>query len=194
MNDYDLSILNEFMLPNPLVMFRTKISRHKLVATETISIWVRNSFQTFKYILHNISRISVFSSVPPNGMPIFYMLGVILKKLKVFESIICPIKIDMMHCFFGVKFSTKMLLHDMSMLKNTLTFDPYSIITIVSKLGLSLFKQSPFRRNIIVPMSMKSTPMLLTYTPCSRIKNSGTILDSAYITFSHNTIITCGVN
>jgi len=113
--------------------------------------------------------MNIFTLFPGIFMSIFLMIRMVGKEFKIFNSIISSISIYMMDSFRWFKFSSEMLFHYMSMLKNALSIYIDSYITKFSKAWLTFFKDRPIRRNIIISMTSKSistniTPSAIRFT------------------------------
>lgn len=88
-----------------------------------------------------------------------YMFGLAIHKFKILQTVIGSHMVFMVDFLTRQKLSTKMLFHNMSMLQDSLATDPNPVISIISKLWLTSFKQSPLGRNIVVSMSLHSASM-----------------------------------
>lgn len=149
----DLSVmLKKTMIVSPLVMFRTKISRHKFVPTKTILTWISWFIYTFNNIAYFFRRVwrKFFSIVPSIAVIFFHMFRIIFKEFKIFYFIIGFYFIYMMDTFIFFKFSSKILFHNISMLKNSFSIYIYTKITKFSERWLSFFEIKPIWRYIII--------------------------------------------
>lgn len=192
--EYDLSILNKFVLVGPLVMFGAQVASHKLAAAETNATWVRWFSQIKKYITKGFARIAVFSLMPPNRVSLFNMLRVILKKFKIFYSIVCSFAVNMMDSFFLFKFSTNMLLHNIYMFQHSFTVYVDTHVTQLGQCRFIVFITVRRFRNVITSISKPSATVHLTNLTRRFSQYVLTIFYPTGVTFSHTTIITQGIN
>jgi len=189
MSAKDLS--NKFMSISPEIVSFAKVFCHRFFAAETSSTtqsWFRNMQKNFSNVFSGIltSYISFFPTIrmiPP------YVFSVIFHQFKIFYSIISLDMIQVVHSFVLFKFSPKMLLYYKPMFQNSFFSSIYTDIAKWTDTGLSFFKVSPIRRNLIVPVSKKSASVHCTNTTIIPFKDVVAVFNFANFSSSHNIII-----
>lgn len=103
------------------------------------------------------------TSIMPRKLMVFlHMFRMTRSQLKVFYSVVCSYMVDMMNFLGFFKFSTKMLLHNISMFKNSFLPIKNTIIAIIIQVRYTFFQKSPVGRNIVSAMSAPPTIMHFT--------------------------------
>lgn len=120
------------------------------------------------------------------------MLRIANHQFKVFNSIVCFVSVYVMNVFCFCKGSSKVLFHQISMLLNSVSINIDPKVSVFGEARFTFFVHSPVRRNIIIPMSRKTTSMFSTNLTLNRVKNFVTTIYSTYISFSHINIVTQG--
>ena len=115
-------------------------------------------------------------------MVFFSMFRIAFEQFKIFYPIISSYTIYMVNSFFFCKFSTKMLFHNISVLKNSCSIYKNTKVTTRSKMRLAFFKEIPIRRNIVVSVSKHSTSMHLADLTIGFFKYIFTPWNFTYIT------------
>ncbi len=172
------------MLPSPLIMHTAEISGAVNFATKTsakTSFWFS---ETFKNICNYLD--SIFSFPPISWVTSFYVFRIIFMKFKIFYSIVCFDAIYVMNCFASFKFSAKMLLHNITMLKDSFAVYVYAKITKFCEVGLSFLEIRPVWGNeIIIFMSKEPSSVHLANTSLGFFENFLTSFNFTGITNNH---------
>lgn len=192
--NYDLSILDKLMFPNPLIMLVAKVSSHEITTTKARLAWVGWLCQTGKDVPQGLHRVSVFSFVPSSRVGFLDMFRMVFKKLEVLYSIIGFYVVDVMNSFLRFKLAAKVLFHNVPMLQNPSSIYIDAHITQGANAGLPLLEIRPVRGDTVIAVTMIPAAMHLAYTSSSFIEHSVAFLDVTYFSKSHKNIITQGVN
>lgn len=171
----------------PCVMFIAQIFREEFLATKTniITSWrgsnASNNFGNFFCCIFWTN----FSGFPFVCMMIFHMFRLIFYKFKVFYSIVCFYSINMMYSLIFSKLSTKILLHNIAMIKNAFTIYINTNISKRSNRWFPFSKVFPIGRDVIILVSKPSASMYLTNLTVLFFKNIRASINSAYFVCNH---------
>ena len=164
----EISISSIPLPKNPAINF------YSAEASGIVYLWSINPSKNFTYQFITIFRmVSIF--IHHFSMVMFHMFRMIFAKFKVPYSIIRYNAVLMVDTFISFKFSSKILFHNISMLKNSFSVYIYTKITQWRKARLSFFQVIPIRRNIIISMSEKSASVHLADMVFILAKNVETI-------------------
>lgn len=114
------------------------------------------------------------------------MIGVGFKKFKIFYSVVRWVSVNVVYNFFLFEFSTDMLLHNVSMMKNPLAVYINSHIATLKRTGQALFQNCIVWRDVmIVSVLVKSGPVFRAHLSVGCPKYVITAIDSADFSFCH---------
>lgn len=185
----NIVLLTKLVSVSPLVMLNTEIPRSNLLFTKTFLMtteWLIHSFQDVRYFFRRIWRgdASVFPHVLVMSLHVF---GIVFHQLKVLNSVIISNMVLMMNSLRWFQRSTNMLLHDISMVKDSFSAYIYSEVSKWSKKGLSFFKVLPIRGNFVISMTHKPKTMCTTNLPILYLEYTFASVYSANFSLSHIT-------
>ena len=176
----DLNVLShKSMSISPLVVRFTQASNGALFSAKAKSLWMFVPACLFMSTISGKNLVNycwcvffaVISFLPRISMVSFQVFRVIFTKFKIFYSIICRNSILVMDTFIPCKFSSKMLFHDMTVFKNSLSVYVYAHISKWCRARLAFFEVVPIWRNIIISMPTKPTAVHWTDMPMGFSKN-----------------------
>ena len=178
------------LFTQPVFVVRNIMSQTEALFT-SLSITFDYQASTFNHIssfwnivLRPVNRSIVFLSCFPNIRMMFMnMFTVAIAQFKIFYSIVSFDAINMMDSFFLSKFSTYVLLNNISVMKNTLTtWYGNTEIPKFSKMWLTFLEQSPTRRyKIVISMPIEPSSMHFAYFPVFNFENIITSFNVALI-------------
>ena len=174
--------IKKIVFISPVVVLSTKISCHESTATKTRIMNIYRFGQSLKDFIDLFLGIfrADFSLFPFFRMVLQHMFSIVRKQFKIFNPIVRLITIYVVDTFALPKFSTKILLHNISMLKNALIVYKNTDITQFCKRWFSLLEIGPIGRYIITSVSKPSASMYLTDAAIILFENVRTIWDFAY--------------
>lgn len=168
-------------------MFTAKIFCFEFSAAKAGIVGFCKSSNTFGYFFNILTRVfsTYFSFFPFTKMIFLHMFTIIRKQFKIFNPIIYFVSIYMMDAFTLFEFSSKMLFHYISVLKNSFTIyiDPY--IAERCYTGLPFFEVSPIGRDVVISVPKFSASMHLANAPLSFFKNIFASLNFANVASYH---------
>lgn len=131
MAQYDLSILNKFVLVGPLVVFRAQVFSFVFPAAETTAKSKSRKTCPLYDFLNIPSRVwwIRFTLSPRISMMSPHVSSVIIHQLQVLNTVICFVMVPVMDSLIFGKRTSKMLLHYVTVLKNSLAFNVNSDVS-----------------------------------------------------------------
>lgn len=128
----------------------------------------------------------IFSLFPFGWMVFLHVFGIVIHQLKIFYPIICLIAVDVVDALARLELSSKVLLHDVSMLKDSLTVYIDTKIAIFCQTWFTFLESSPVGFGVESSMPKLSTSVHLTNKPLSFLEDIFAAFNLAYSLFRYS--------
>lgn len=179
----------KFVRPSPTIMSGAKISGIDFLTAEALfksAPWLVKAIHDVLDLFGRVRRGDLAIS-PIVLMVIAHVLAMVNNNLKVLDSVVRLVAVDVVNDLRPFQTPTKMLLHNVTVLQNSLAIDVDTDVAVVCETGLTLFQVPPVWGNVVVAMSSHSAAMSPAHLPVPRFQDVGTTFNSTNFSGSHAT-------